>query len=113
MISMLDGQLTVDADRPVRFAFTVTNTGDVPVTLEFNDACKADFVVEDDGTDQEHWRWSEGQMFAQVITDLTLPPGGDETFEAAWEDPDSGTYSVRAELAADEPCEAETTFSIA
>lgn len=108
---MLDGQLTVDTDRPVRFAFTVTNTGDVPVTLEFNDACKADFVVLDDET--EHWRWSEGQMFAQVISDLTLPPGGDETFEAAWEDPTPGTYAVRAELTADEQCEAETTFSIA
>lgn len=108
---MLDGQLTADTDQPVRFAFTVTNTGEEPITLEFNDACKADFVVEDDDTEQ--WRWSEGRMFAQVLSDLTLPPGEEETFHAAWEDPGSGTYTVRAELTADEPCEATTTFSIA
>lgn len=107
---MLDGQLTVDADQPVRFEFTVATTGDESVTLEFSDACKADFVVEDDGT--ERWRWSEGQMFAQVLSDLTIAPGDSETFEAAWEAPDSGTYTARAELTSDESCEATTTFSI-
>lgn len=107
---MLDGQLTVAGDGPVRFAFTVQNTADDPITLRFSDACKADFVAEDGDTEQ--WRWSEGQMFAQVIGEQTLSPGDEETFRAVWEDPDPGTYSVRAELTADKPCAAETTLSV-
>ncbi|UPM42297.1 BsuPI-related putative proteinase inhibitor [Halocatena salina] len=109
---MLDGQLTVDADQPVQFTFTVRNGGDEPVTLEFSDACKADFVVSDDATQQERWRWSEGRMFAQVLSDLTLTPGDTETFEAAWDDPAPGTYTARAELTSDESCAAAASFSI-
>lgn len=108
---MLEGELTVETGQPVTFSFTVTNTGDDPVSLQFRDSCRADFAVYEDG--EENWRWSEGQMFMQVLQETSLAPGERETFEATWDDPKSGTYTGRAELeAANHTCEAETTFSV-
>jgi hypothetical protein len=109
--AMLDGELAIETGQPVKFTFTVTNTGDNPVSLQFRDACKADFVVSEDS--EEHWRWSQGRMFAQVLQETSLAPGEEETFEATWDDPETGTYTGRAELeAANQTCEAETTFSV-
>lgn len=108
---MLEGKLTVETGQPVTFTFTVTNTGDDAVSLQFRDSCRADFVVSEDG--EEYWRWSEGQMFMQVLQEISFSPGEQETFEAAWEKPESGRYTGRAELeATNHTCEAETTFSV-
>lgn len=108
---MLEGKLTVETGQPVSFTFTVTNTGNDSVSLQFRDSCRADFAVYED--DEEYWRWSEGRMFAQVLQETSLAPGERETFEATWEDPESGRYTGRAELeAVDHTCEAETTFSV-
>lgn len=108
---MLEGTVTVETEQSVTFSFTITNTANQPLSLHFHDACKADFAVYD--SEQEHWRWSEGQMFAQILEEVPLEPDEQETFEATWNDPDAGTYTVRAELEAnDRTCTAETTFSI-
>jgi hypothetical protein len=108
---MLEGELIVETGQPVTFAFTVTNPGDDPVSLQFRDSCKADFAVYEG--DEEYWRWSEGRMFTQVLQETSLSSGERETFEAAWENPGSGRYTGRAELeAANHTCEAETTFTV-
>jgi hypothetical protein len=107
---MLEGEVTVETEQPVTFTFTVTNTGDQPVSLQFRDACHADFAVFDG--DEELWRWSEGRMFAQVLQESSLDPGEEESFEATWDDPESGTHTGYAELRTSTTCEAETTFSI-
>lgn len=108
---MLEGTVTVETEQSVTFSFTITNTANQPLSLHFHDACKADFAVYDG--EQEHWRWSEGQMFAQILEEVPLEPDEQETFEATWNDPDAGTYTARAELEAnDRTCTAETTFSI-
>jgi hypothetical protein len=108
---MLEGEVTVTTGRPTQFTFTVTNTGDQSVSLQFRDACKADFAVYDD--EQEFWRWSRGQMFAQVLQETSLAPGEQESFDATWEEPKPGTHRVRAELkSSNHTCEAEATFLI-
>ncbi|QLK25573.1 BsuPI-related putative proteinase inhibitor [Natrinema zhouii] len=100
-----------DAGDAVLFVFTVTNAGDETVELEFTDACTAEFVLTADGA--EVWRFSEGRVFAQVISSDTLAPGESTTYEAEWSDPQPGTYTAIAELrATDESCEARTDVSV-
>lgn len=105
----LDASMTGGA---VSFAFTVENTGGDPVDLSFSSAQTHDVVVRDDGADV--WRFSEGQMFAQMLGSETLGPGEAVTYEATWEDPDPGSYEAVAELATrDEPtCHATTTVDV-
>jgi hypothetical protein len=110
----LEGALETAADGArdaVMFVFTVTNTGDEAVELQFSDSCKAEFVVEDDGT--EVWRFTEGRMFAQVLSSETLGPGEQATYEAEWSDPEPGEHTAVAELRAqNESCEARIDVSI-
>ncbi|WP_255169657.1 BsuPI-related putative proteinase inhibitor [Natrononativus amylolyticus] len=104
----LEGSLDATAtDGQVRFAFTVTNTGDEPVELQFSDSCKAEFVLEDEG--REVWRFTDGRMFAQVISSETVGPGEEARYEGSWDDPQEGTYTAVAELRAqNRTCEART-----
>ncbi len=107
----LDSSLDVTTDRDVQFTFIVTNSGADPVDLSFSDALEADFAVLDDGS--ERWRFSEGRMFAQMLGSETLDPGGTATYEATWDDPDSGSYTAVATLEANETeCEARAEFSV-
>lgn len=108
----LDGTLevSVGADA-VAFAFTVENAGDGDRDLQFSDSQTFDVVVAEDG--EEVWRYSEGMMFAQMLSTETLPAGGTETFEAEWTDPSVGEYEARATLAAtNADCEATARFSV-
>lgn len=95
----------------VRFEFTVTNAGDEPVEFQFSDACEADFAVLDDG--EEIWRFSDGRMFAQMLSTETLDPGESTTYGGEWSDPRSGEFTAVAELRArDRTCEARTDLSV-
>lgn len=93
---MLDTSLEVTVEGSVRFRLTVTNGGDRPIELTFRDACHADFAVFDD--EVEVWRYSDGRMFAQVLTDARLEPGESASFEEAWPDPTPGEYTAEATL---------------
>ncbi|TYL35928.1 hypothetical protein CV102_25300 [Natronococcus pandeyae] len=113
----LEGTLeaTVSSGTPgsdaVAFEFSVTNTGSEPVELQFSDACKAEFVVEDEG--REVWRYTDGRMFAQMISSERIAPDETATYEAEWENPQSGEYTAVAELRAQEGiCEARTDVSV-
>ncbi|SEQ46520.1 BsuPI-related putative proteinase inhibitor [Natrinema salaciae] len=111
----LDGSLETAADGTrdaVMLVFTVTNTGDEAVDLQFSDACKAEFVLEDD-EGAEVWRFTEGRMFAQVLSSETIAPGEEATYEAEWSDPVPGEYTAVAELRAQSArCEARTSVSV-
>ena len=62
---------------PFTWEFTITNTGDEPVTLTFPTSQEGEAVLTDDGTVAH--RFSEGKFFTQVIRELTLEPGRSET----------------------------------
>ncbi|WP_436347746.1 BsuPI-related putative proteinase inhibitor [Natronorubrum sp. FCH18a] len=113
----LEGRLEADVSTDgnestmVTFAFTVTNRGSEPVDLQFSDACKAEFVVTEDG--REVWRFSEGRMFAQMLSTDRLESGETATYEGEWMSPQPGGYIARAELRARErACEARTDFAV-
>lgn len=95
----LHGSLDATASRDaVAFAFTVRNDGDRAVELSFPDARTHDVVALADGA--EAWRWSDGRLFAQVVTADTLAPGESVTYDAEWTDPPPGEYEAVATLAA-------------
>lgn len=90
---------------------TVENDGDGPVSLQFSDTQRAEFVVERDG--ETAWRWSDGRMFGQALGSVDLAPGETATFEGGWDDPPAGDYHVRGELVAnDADAEATTTATV-
>ena len=107
----LRGSLDASVDDTVQFTFTVRNDGDEPVDLQFADALEADFAVRDG--EREVWRFSEGRMFAQMIGSESIPPDGTATYEASWEDSESGEYAAVATLEARErDCKAHAEFSV-
>ncbi|WP_293029536.1 BsuPI-related putative proteinase inhibitor [Natronococcus sp.] len=112
----LEGRLEVEVSsngeaETVRFEFAVRNAGTDPVELQFSDACKAEFVVEEEG--REVWRYTDGRMFAQMISSERIAPDETATYEAEWEEPRSGEYTAVAELRAQEAtCDARTGFSV-
>jgi len=108
----LDGSLDVSsAGGSVEFTFTVENTGDAPVSMQFSDGQTFDIVVEDDGG--EVWRWSSGMMFAQMLQSKELSAGDRMRETATWEDPAPGEYEARAWVtASDASCEDRTSFSV-
>lgn len=99
------------ADPTVTVVFTVTNTGSEPIEAQFPTPCKADFAVERDG--EELWRFTEGRMFAQVLSSERFEPGEPVCYDIEWPDPEPGSYTAIGELQArDTICEAHTEFSV-
>ena len=81
----LAASLEVNVTDPgVRLTLHVTNTSSRPVEFTFPSSQRYDFVVRRaDG--EEVWRWSEGMMFTQAISQATLAPGESWDMEAVWE----------------------------
>lgn len=95
----------------VEFRFTVTNAGTAPVELQFSDAAKAEFVVQDEG--REVWRFTEGRAFMQMLSAERLAPEESTTYDGEWAEPRPGEYTAVAELRAqDASCEARTEFRV-
>lgn len=95
----------------VAFRFTVTNTGAEPLELQFSDAAKAEFVVQNEG--REVWRFTEGRAFMQMLSAERLAPEESTTYDGEWAEPRPGEYTAVAELRAqDTSCEARTEFRV-
>jgi hypothetical protein len=69
-----------------RWSIRVMNEGTEPVTLGFATAQRGDVTLERDGV--EHWRWSEGAVFAQMMSERDLAPG------ESWSFPLTGVVTV-------------------
>lgn len=84
---------------PVTWRLSVTNEADAEVTLVFASGQQGDVVLRN-GAD-EVYRWSEGRMFAQMISCVTVAPGKTRTVELADHplDVPPGTYDLEATLA--------------
>jgi hypothetical protein len=110
---MLTATVDVEThDDTARFTLTVTNEGDDPVSLTFSDSQRFDFVVRD-ADDTERWRWSEGQMFAQMLGTEELAPGESVEYDAEWHASGTGSYVCRGELVDNaNSASAEESFSI-
>jgi hypothetical protein len=108
----LDCSLDVSTSgNAVTFTLTVENAGNDAVDLSFSSAQTHDVTVTEGGS--EVWRWSDGQMFAQMMQSEELAPGDVASYGATWDDPDPGDYEAVAELATrGEGCSARASFRV-
>lgn len=104
---------TLDVDPgpdAVTFTFTVRNEGDSPVDADLRSAKHADVAVYQG--DEEVWRWSDGQRFAQLLQPFHLDADQSETYEFEWPDPEPGEYEAVAALNAVDGVEASDSFTV-
>lgn len=104
---------TLDVDTSpdvVAFHFHVRNDGTEPEEVQIRSSKLADIAILDD--DEEIWRWSDGQMFAQMMQTETFDPGQTETYEFEWPNPRSGTYQAVATLNAMQDVTASEQFTV-
>lgn len=87
-----------------RLSFTVTNGTKDAIQYEFSSAKQFDISITDSNA-KEIWRQSDGKMYAQLMTHLTLPPGRSREWTTTWRGTSShgdpvppGTYTVTAVL---------------
>lgn len=69
--------------QPVRLILTLANPGDAPQFFSFRSSHQYDFMIRQG--DQKVWRWSDGRMFAQALTQLILQPHETRTFRETWD----------------------------
>ncbi len=98
---------------PIVLRLEVTNRTEAPVTPEFSNGQRFDFVIQDEAGGSA-WRWSADKAFIQVLGEEQLAPGESLTYEERFEGSlQVGTYTVLGTLvASDEPLEARTTFAV-
>jgi hypothetical protein len=63
----------LQAGAEARWELRLTNQGPEPVVLAFRTSQRGDVALGQDGV--ERWRWSDGQMFLQVLGERELAPG--------------------------------------
>jgi hypothetical protein len=92
-------QSTYISNQVVRITLTITNSGNVDVTLLFRSSQEADFVIR--RGEEEIWRWSDGRIFAQSLTQMKLRPSEQREIHVSWDQKDRegravlvGSYDV-------------------
>lgn len=111
---------TITTDRPayspgepVTLTLTLRNTTTAPATLEFASAQRYDCTIEDAGA-QEVWRWSAGQMFAQMLGEETLGAGDSVVYRERFAGTlSTGSYRVRGTvMRIEDPITASAEFQV-
>jgi hypothetical protein len=74
---------------PIRFDFEIFNRTNTQQRVQFPDAQTHEFLVANQASAQIVWKWSDGQAFAQVATELVFEPYASKTFTLIW----SGTLA--------------------
>jgi hypothetical protein len=69
---------------PIRFDFEIINRTNAQQRVQFPDAQTHEFLVANQAATQIVWKWSDGQAFAQVATELVFEPYASKTFTLIW-----------------------------
>jgi hypothetical protein len=69
---------------PIRFDFEIINRTNTQQRVQFPDAQTHEFLVANQTGTQIIWKWSDGQVFAQVTTELVFEPYASKTFTLVW-----------------------------
>jgi hypothetical protein len=81
-VTVRAGQPVYRPGEPVRLTLEARNTGASPVTLQMSSGQKYDFEIYRGAT--MIWKWSEGRMFTQALTEVTIPPNEGVTYSETW-----------------------------
>ena len=104
--SSLRAELRVDPASPrpgqsVTIAYTVSNPGPRPQTLQFSSGKQFDVVVRSGRTGQVVWRLSDGRRYTMALAQWMMRPGEQRAFTAQWQSERSlpdGAYEITAFL---------------
>ena len=100
------------AQRNVRFALDVENTGSKHLELDFANGQAYDFVVVD-SLGGEVWRWSKGRLFTQGVQNKQLSHGEMMQARETWKRAAPGQYTVIATIrSANFPVEERADFVV-
>jgi hypothetical protein len=83
-LAVVTDQVIYQAGQPVNITVQVLNTGSVRAELEFGSSCQATYGVEDDGGSTVY-NWSMHHSCLTVVTNLSLAPGANKTYEFTWD----------------------------
>ncbi|TQS75945.1 hypothetical protein DX933_03730 [Ornithinibacillus gellani] len=81
------------------FNYTVKNNSEDSVVFQFGSSQKYEFIITNEAGEEVH-RYSKGRAFMQVIQEMELKPGDEETFELELPELEKGTYTITVFLAA-------------
>jgi hypothetical protein len=97
----------------IEFAFHVTNNAPRKLELLFPSGQTHDFAVVD-SLGREVWRWSEGRMFTQAVTNRLIGPSVSVTWKAAWraEVPPGQYVAIASLLSENKPLEERVDFEV-
>lgn len=94
----LVGELRATVGVSVILYFTITNSSDQPVELEFEGGQQYDFAVVERRTQRQVWHWGAKRTFGGVPRTHTLAPGEKVTFLEPWPANARGDYTASAWL---------------
>ncbi|MFW5992319.1 MAG: BsuPI-related putative proteinase inhibitor [Halanaerobiaceae bacterium] len=94
---------TFESGENIEGKLVLENKSDEPRNFTFSSSQKYDFIIEDKEGKQVK-KWSDGRMFAQVITEMMLEPGTEKSFteEISISDLREGIYYLYGLLPAEE-----------
>jgi hypothetical protein len=80
-LSLQTDRPVYQAGQPVQFRLTLSNHSTNAITLPCKDSQRFDLLVQD-ASGRSLWRWSEEQMFAQMLGEETIGPGETRVYTA-------------------------------
>lgn len=99
-ISLVTDKPRYAPGEPIVMTLTVRNGTAEQVALSFRDGQRYEFTIQDGGG-RVVWRWSEGQMFAQVLGGEMLWPRQTRTYRERYEGRLAvGTYRLTGRVVA-------------
>jgi hypothetical protein len=104
--------LNVSTRDGVRFDFTVSNTGNKKLEVNFPSGQTHDLIVLD-SLGREVWRWSEKRVFTAALQNKVMREHDTLSFADEWTDAAPGRYTAIAKLAsANYPMERRADFVV-
>jgi intracellular proteinase inhibitor BsuPI len=79
IMSLATDQPRYQLGQPITLSLTVSNPTGQPVVMRFNSAQRCDFTIQDQ-RGNTLWQWGADRMFAQVLGEETLGPGGSTVY---------------------------------
>lgn len=106
-------EVDIGRDATVGLVLHLTNSGTQPAVLEFNTAQRYDFEVRTTAGELV-WRWSDDQMFGQVVGADTVPAGASREYRERWTPGDRrGSFvAIGRVVATNRPLEQRAHFEI-